>query len=192
MRHLITPTLLMGLLLGHAGMFCGATHAQYADRSFSRVPVPGTGTKIDYVGDDFEASDWRFVHNMPKSSSELNERTYGPMAYSVNRRWAEGPMRGQPDVLKVIQTPPGGLAGSAQALQITTLRSRDSRCQHQRRSAGRLDHERRHADRFDDPGGRDAELRRASLSAGAITLGRPIRPTLRYPLGRSHHDQKAA
>jgi hypothetical protein len=45
------------------------------------------------------------------------------MAYSVNRRWAEGPERGQPDFLKVINTPPNGLPGSAQALQITTMRS---------------------------------------------------------------------
>ena len=123
MRHTITLALLAGLLLGHAGLVNSAAHAQYAGRSFSQVPVPGTGTKIDYVGDNFEEPDWRFVHNMPKSSSELNERTYGPLAYSVNRRWAEGPERGQPDLLKVIRTPSGGLPGSTQALQISTLRS---------------------------------------------------------------------
>lgn len=123
MRHTTTLALFAGILLGHAGLASNAAQAQYTARSFSQVPVPGTGTKIDYVGDNFEESNWRFVHNMPKSSRELNERTYGPMAYSVNRRWAEGPERGQPDLVKVIPTPPGGLAGSTQALQISTLRS---------------------------------------------------------------------
>lgn len=85
--------------------------------------MPGTGKKIDYVGDDFEEADWKVVHNMPKSSREQNEKSYGPMAYSVNRRWSEGPERGHPDVLKVIRTPKGGLPGSQQALQISTMHS---------------------------------------------------------------------
>ena len=123
MRHTTTLALFAGILLGHAGLVNSAAHAQYAGRSFSQVPVPGTGAKIDYARDNFEEPDWRFVHNMPKSSSELNDRTYGPLAYSVNRRWAEGPERGQPDLLKVIPTPSGGLPGSTQALQISTLRS---------------------------------------------------------------------
>ena len=63
------------------------------------VPVPGVGTKIDYVGDDFEAEEWKFIHNMPKSS-QTNEHTYGPMAYSVNRRWAEGLSVANPMFLK--------------------------------------------------------------------------------------------
>lgn len=122
MRHTTMLALFTGLLLGHAGLVSTA-NAQYTVGSYSLVPVPGTGTKIDYVGDDFEDPNWRFVHNMPKSSREINERTYGPMAYSVNRRWAEGPERGQPDLLKVIPTPAGGLPGSGHALQISTLRS---------------------------------------------------------------------
>ena len=111
------------LVFGCSGLVGTQVHAQSYGRSYSSVPVPGTGTKIDYVGDNFEDPEWGFVHNMPKSSSELNERTYGPMAYSTNRRWSEGPMRGQPDVLKIIPTPPGGLAGSDHSLQISTLRS---------------------------------------------------------------------
>ncbi len=125
MRHPIHLALLTGLLLGNACFTNQSASGQYNSRfSYTgSVPVPGTGKKIDYVGDDFEEADWQFVHNMPKSSRELNERTYGPMAYSVNRRWSEGPERGQPDLLKVISTPPGGLPGSKQALQISTLRS---------------------------------------------------------------------
>ena len=88
-----------------------------------QIPVPGSGKQIEYVGDDFEEPDWKFVHNMPKSSREQNERSYGPLAYSTNRRWSEGPERGQPDSLMIINTPPNGLPGSANALQITTMHS---------------------------------------------------------------------
>ena len=124
MRHYKLSTLLLaGLLATHIGLSRSTADAQYSNYGYGQVPVPGTGTKIDYVGDDFEDPEWRFVHNMPKSSSELNDRTYGPMGYSVNRRWSEGPMRGNPDLLKVISTPPGGLADSTKALQISTLRS---------------------------------------------------------------------
>ena len=87
------------------------------------IPVPGSGKQIDYVGDKFEDPEWSFVHNMPKSSREQNERTYGPLAYSKNRRWSEGPERGQPDSLMIIPTPPNGLPGSEQSLQITTMHS---------------------------------------------------------------------
>ncbi len=121
-RRRLTATLFAGLFSGTACLTDQVALGQSGYAS-SQVPVPGTGKKIDYVGDDFEASDWQFVHNMPKSSRELNEQTYGPMAFSVNRRWAEGPERGQPDVLKIVKTPPNGLPGSQQALQITTLRS---------------------------------------------------------------------
>jgi len=123
MRNYITLTAVSLLLAGFSIQINPAAYAQYAGRSLSRVPIPGAGSKIDYVGDDFEAEEWRFVHNMPKSSRELNERSYGPMAYSINRRWAEGPERGQPDVLKVVPTPSNGLPGSTKSLQITTLRS---------------------------------------------------------------------
>lgn len=123
MRHSITLALLTALLTGGFFATNDSAKGQYSGGSYGHTPVPGTGKKIDYVGDDFEESKWGFVHNMPKSSRELNERSYGPMGYSTNRRWAEGPERGQPDLLKVIKTPPGGLPGSAQALQITTMRS---------------------------------------------------------------------
>ena len=98
MRHPITLAALACLLAGITSSLSPSAHAQYGRQSAYGIPVPGAGTKIDYVGDDFEGDDWRFVHNMPKSSRELNDRSNGPLAYSVNRRWAEGPERGQPDV----------------------------------------------------------------------------------------------
>lgn len=85
--------------------------------------VPGTGTHIDYVGDTFEDPDWSFVTNPSKSSKENDGRTRSPLGYSTNRRWFEGPERGYPDVVKVIPTPEGGLAGSEYALLMRTLHS---------------------------------------------------------------------
>ncbi|MCU0959557.1 MAG: hypothetical protein MUF48_05585 [Pirellulaceae bacterium] len=85
--------------------------------------VPGTGTLIDYVGDDFEDPDWSFVRQGLKSSDENDKQSRYPLGYSGNRRWFEGPERGYPDQLKVIAAPAGGVAGSQYALQIATLHS---------------------------------------------------------------------
>ncbi len=85
--------------------------------------VPGTGTWIQYVGDDFEDTSWDFKHNFPKSSREQDERLRSPTGYSVNRRWLEGPERGQPDHMQVVPTPPGGLSGSNYSLLLRTLNS---------------------------------------------------------------------
>ncbi|MFW6171110.1 MAG: hypothetical protein ACODAD_11515 [Planctomycetota bacterium] len=85
--------------------------------------LPGTGTHIDYVGDDFEDPQWKFIANSPKSSKTNDGRTRTPLGYSANRRWAEGPKRGYPDVLKVIPTPKGGLPESEHSLLMRTLHS---------------------------------------------------------------------
>ncbi len=123
MQRSLTIIAFATLMLSQAALDSSSASGQAASYRSLLTPVPGTGKKIDYVGDDFEDPNWAFVHNMPKSSKELNERSNGPMAYSVNRRWTEGPERGQPDLLKVIDTPPDGLAGSEKALQISTMRS---------------------------------------------------------------------
>lgn len=94
-----------------------------SNRPSSSAFVPGTGTCIDYAGDDFEDPNWKFVHLFPKSSREQDERQRGPMGYSTNNRWHEGPERGQPDQIQVVPTPPGGLEGSKQALLLRTLNS---------------------------------------------------------------------
>lgn len=85
--------------------------------------VPGTGLKIDYVGDDFEDPHWQFVHNHPKSSEKQDHRRRSPGGFSVNRRWCEGMERGQPDDLRVIPAPAGAIPGSNYALQLRTLHS---------------------------------------------------------------------
>ena len=85
--------------------------------------VPGTGTHIFYVGDNFEDEKWGFKHNFPKSSRENDERARSPMGRSLNGRWVEGPERGQPDDMQVVATPPGGLSGSQFSLRIRTLNS---------------------------------------------------------------------
>jgi hypothetical protein len=129
MRHSYMLALLAGLLLSGAGSVSCPAQGQYyyhEDGSSGLIPVPGAGTPIDYVGDDFEDPEWQFVHKLPKSARELNGRSNGPMSYSTNRHWSEGPERGQPDFLQVIGTPLGGLPDSYQALQITTMRSGDA------------------------------------------------------------------
>ena len=89
----------------------------------SSPPVPGAGLKIEYLGDTFEDNEWKFIHNHPKSSREDDGYARGPMGFSANRRFVEGPERGQPDLLDVIKTPDGGVPGSKHALLIRTLHS---------------------------------------------------------------------
>ncbi len=91
--------------------------------SAARPLVPGTGTKIEYVGDDFEDTSWNFIHKFPKSSREQDERLRSPTGISTNGRWVEGPERGQPDHMQIVPTPAGGLAGSNHALLVRTLNS---------------------------------------------------------------------
>ena len=75
----------------------------------ARPVVPGTGTLIEYVGDDFEDATWDFKHNFPKSSREQDNRLRSPTGRSLNDRWIEGPERGQPDHMQVVPTPAGPL-----------------------------------------------------------------------------------
>ncbi len=89
----------------------------------ARPVVPGTGTWIDYVGDDFEDTSWDFIHNHPKSSREQDERLRSPTGRSTNGRWFEGPERGHPDLMQLVETPAGGLEGSNYALLVRTLKS---------------------------------------------------------------------
>ncbi|MBL8820050.1 MAG: hypothetical protein JNL58_28760 [Planctomyces sp.] len=85
--------------------------------------VPGTGTKLAQVGDDFEDEKWEWVPNGEKASREQDDRVRSPTGYSTNKRWFESPKRGMPDHIVRIATPPGGLPGSKGALKIQTLNS---------------------------------------------------------------------
>jgi hypothetical protein len=85
--------------------------------------VPGTGREITAVGDDFEDESWEYVPNWPKSSNNIDKRTRNPGGYSTNGRWFEAALRGQPDYVSRVDTPPGGLPGSRGALMLRTLQS---------------------------------------------------------------------
>ena len=85
------------------------------------VLVPGSGSLVKGVGDDFEDDAWKWSYNHPKSSEEQDDRMRGPMGRSVNGRWFEGPKRGTPDVVKRVELPAPGLEGSTHGLLIATL-----------------------------------------------------------------------
>lgn len=85
--------------------------------------VPGSGTKIPNVGDDFEDEAWSYVYNLPKASSEQDKQDRLPAGYSMNMRWLESTYRGTPDFLKRVTPPAGGIPGSTGAMAIQTLNS---------------------------------------------------------------------
>ncbi len=85
--------------------------------------VPGTGTKLTQVGDDFEDEAWTFTLNLPKASSNLNRVDNQPAGFSSNQRWFESMYRGTPDVVKRVPTPAGGLPGSKGSMALRTVQS---------------------------------------------------------------------
>ncbi|MEO9935545.1 hypothetical protein [Rhodopirellula bahusiensis] len=86
------------------------------DANAQRPVVPGTGTELVGVADDFEDESWRYVPNNPKSTEDIDENQRSPMGKSTNGRWYEGIKRGHPDVVERVSTPAGGLPGSKGAL----------------------------------------------------------------------------
>jgi len=97
------------------------TPAAVASPPKKPVLVPGTGSIVKGVGDDFEDAAWKWNYNHPKSSEEQDKRTRSPMGRSINGRWFEGPKRGTPDVVKRIELPAPGLEGSTHGLLIASL-----------------------------------------------------------------------
>ncbi|MEZ6137947.1 MAG: hypothetical protein R3C53_23945 [Pirellulaceae bacterium] len=83
--------------------------------------VPGTGIELKQVGDDFEDPSWEYIPNNPKSTEDINERQNTPIGKSRNGRWFEGIKRGHPDIVRRVDTPPGGLPGSSGALLLQSL-----------------------------------------------------------------------
>jgi len=88
-----------------------------------RPVVPGTGSEIVGVADDFEDPSWDYIPNNPKSTEDIDDNQRAPMGRSTNGRWYEGVKRGHPDIVKRVPTPSGGLAGSQGALM---MKSRDT------------------------------------------------------------------
>ncbi len=85
--------------------------------------VPGTGRELPGIGDDFEDPAWAWQPNLPKVFNHKDDALAKnlPLGESVNRRWHEGIKRGQPDSVRLVQTPPGGLPGSRQAIALQSL-----------------------------------------------------------------------
>ena len=81
-----------------------------------RPVVPGTGTEIVGVSDDFEDPSWSYVPNDPKSTEDIDTNQRGPLGKSTNGRWYEGIKRGHPDIVRRVETPAGGIPGSRGAL----------------------------------------------------------------------------
>ncbi len=106
------PIFVVPLLIAWAQILLTA----HADDSF----VPGTGQRVTQVGDNFEDPRWSYIKNGAKASYEQDEQQRPPGGESRNRRWYESAMRGQPDVVKRVSTPPGGIEGSKGALLLAT------------------------------------------------------------------------
>lgn len=83
--------------------------------------VPGSGTELTQVGDDFEDPSWEYIPHNPKSTEDINDQQNTPIGKSKNGRWFEGIKRGHPDVVERVDTPPGGLPGSQGALLLQSL-----------------------------------------------------------------------
>src|SRR5262245_263234 len=102
------------------GLCCAASVATAVGQQALAPVVPGTGVKLTAVGDDFASPDWQYFPNGAKASYEQDETQRPPGGRSKNGRWYESAMRGQPDVVRRIPTPPGGLSGSMGSLYLAT------------------------------------------------------------------------
>jgi hypothetical protein len=85
--------------------------------------VPGTGEFLADCSDDFEDAEWSYQYRHPKSSEEQDKNIRGPGGISSNGLWHEGAKRGTPDLVRRIETPPGGIFGSTGALWLQTRNS---------------------------------------------------------------------
>jgi hypothetical protein len=85
--------------------------------------VPGTGEFLADCSDDFEDPSWTYTLRLPKSSEEQDKNIRAPGGVSNNNLWHEGAMRGTPDVVRRVETPPGGIEGSTGALLFATKNS---------------------------------------------------------------------
>lgn len=104
-----------------ASLFLAVFSYFAAPRAEAGTPiVPGTGEFMPDCCDDFEAIEWTWKYNLPKSSEEQDKKVRGPGGMSNNRLWHEGAKRGTPDIVKRVPTPPGGIEGSTGSLLFAT------------------------------------------------------------------------
>jgi len=117
MRTRISP--LLSVVLRHsvltALVMFGAGQAQ------AQTVVPGSGRHVKESGDTFEDAAWEYVHAGPKSSFNLDKRSRAPYGESVNGLWNESSKRGDPEIIKRVPTPEGGLSGSKGSLLMRSL-----------------------------------------------------------------------
>jgi hypothetical protein len=90
-----------------------------------KILVPGVGNLLEEVGDDFEDPDWAYEPNLPKvyNRDDTTLAKNFPLGRSLNDRWYEGAKRGQPDSVRRVETPSGGLPGSTGALALRSLQT---------------------------------------------------------------------
>lgn len=89
--------------------------------TIAQMIVPGTGTVLIQVGDDFEDPQWEYHFHAPKSSRDIDGQERLPAGSSANGRWYESVKRGHPDIIRRVRTPQGGLAGSHGSLLLQSL-----------------------------------------------------------------------
>ncbi len=89
----------------------------------AQTVVPGTGERVLGAGDNFEDTSWEFQNHFPKGSHNVDGQIREPRGISKNGLWYESAKRGQPDVLKRVAPPAGGLLGSKGAQLMRTLYS---------------------------------------------------------------------
>ena len=85
--------------------------------------IPGTGIRVARTGDDFEAEEWTYYPQHPKSSWNIDDNVREPGSSSKNGLWAEGAKRGTPDFVRRVPTPAGGLEGSTGSMLFQSLHS---------------------------------------------------------------------
>ncbi len=111
-RHVIGLVLILVLIL-----------VVLPTETIAQLIVPGTGTVVTQVGDDFEDPQWEYHFHWPKSSRDLDGHERLPAGYSANGRWYESVKRGQPDIIRRVDTPLGGIPGSSGSLLLQSLQT---------------------------------------------------------------------
>ena len=106
-----------------AALACGFVTAAWGNSASAQGIVPGTGTKVTKVGDDFEDEKWQYVFNNPKASSNIDQEMRQPSGGATNGRWWESMYRGHPDIIQRVTPPAGGIPGSKGAMLLQTKES---------------------------------------------------------------------